>query len=87
MFKFKIDQRNQEVQLKFLKKATVATARATVAAKLGVDPGTVTLLFTGNSLQDKFIIDRLRIGNDTITVYIKDNTEVLLLTGKGYRRH
>jgi hypothetical protein len=70
----------------FSKKATIGNARTKVAEKLSLDPGAVTLLFAGNTLQDRYIIDRLRIGEQKITVYIKDDNEVLLLTAKTYRR-
>jgi hypothetical protein len=83
---FKIEQQGQEVRILFAKKETIADAKAKVGAKLGIDPGAITLLFAGKALQDRFVIDRLRVGEQGINVYIKDDTEVLLLTGKAYRR-
>jgi hypothetical protein len=83
---FKIEQRGQEVRILFTKKETIADAKTKVTAKLGIDPDSFTLLFVGKSLQDRFVIDRLRVGEQGINVYIRDDTEVLLLTAKAYRR-
>jgi hypothetical protein len=82
---FKIEQRAQEVRLVFTKKAKVGDARKRIADLLGAEPGAITLLFSGKALQDTFIVDRLRVGAQGINVYIKEETEVLLLTAKAYR--
>jgi hypothetical protein len=83
---FKIDQRGQNVRLVFEKTAKVEDARVKVATKLGVGVEAITLQFSGKALKDNFIVDRLRVGEQGINVYIKDDTEVLLLTAKAYRR-
>jgi hypothetical protein len=84
--RFKIEQRGEDVRLVFPKTATIANARVRIAEKLAIDPGTVALLYAGKALQDKFLIDRLRIGEQGITVYIKDDTEVVLQSVRGWRR-
>jgi hypothetical protein len=84
--RFKIEQRAQEVRLLFSKTDKVAAARIKVAARLNVNPAAITLLFAGKALKDTFILDRLRVGEQGINVYIMEETEVLLLTAKANRR-
>jgi hypothetical protein len=83
---FKIDQRDQEVRLVFTKKQKVEDARTRIAALVGVDPAAISLLFGGKALKEQFILDRLRVGEQGISIYIKDDAEVLLVTAKAYRR-
>jgi hypothetical protein len=40
----------------------------------------VTLIFIGKALKDTFLLNRLRIGDGVITVCIRDDQAVLLLT-------
>jgi hypothetical protein len=70
--RFKIDQRGQDVRLGFPEHTTIAEVRVKVAERLKVDPGAVKLLFAGNELRDKFMIDRVRISDEIITVEITD---------------
>jgi hypothetical protein len=85
---FLIEQRNDEkVRLTFRNKATVGEVRQRIAGILDVGLEAITLLFSGKALQDKFIVGRLRVAGDQgISVYIKEETEILLLTGVGHRR-
>jgi hypothetical protein len=84
---FRIERNNASVRWAFPAKETVGTVREGVAAKLGVAREAVTLLFIGKALQDKFLIGRVRAtGEQGITVYIREEAEVLLLTAKPYRR-
>jgi hypothetical protein len=85
---FRIEQRgNAEVRLAFRNKANVGEARQRLARIVGVEPEAITLVFSGKGLHDRYVIGRLRTSNtEGITVYIKEPTEVLLLTAKALRR-
>jgi hypothetical protein len=72
--------------LKLQKCDTVKTAKVMVAKYLGLaGPESVTLLFKGRALAEVFVLSRLRIGNASISVYVRDATEVLLVTGRAMR--
>ncbi|MDR1521821.1 MAG: metallophosphoesterase, partial [Streptococcaceae bacterium] len=46
----------------------------------------VTFLFTGKALQDHFWLNRLRVTDEkAITIYVKDKSEIILLTAKANR--
>jgi hypothetical protein len=54
--------------------ATIRDVRIKVAEKLKIDPGAVILLLAGNTLQDRFIIDRLRIDEQEIIIDIDNDS-------------
>jgi hypothetical protein len=85
---FRIEQRNNAaVRLTFSNKATFGEVKQRIARILDIGLDRITLLFSGKTLQDKFFVGRLHVGvNHGIIVYIKDETETLLLTGTGRRR-
>jgi hypothetical protein len=46
----------------------------------------VMLLFAGKALKDQFLLSRLRVGDSAITVCIRDDQAVLIVTAKANRR-
>ncbi|MDR1240959.1 MAG: hypothetical protein LBK29_03770 [Oscillospiraceae bacterium] len=65
------------------KKAKIVDARKLIADFLKLPAADhVSLFFSGKALKDGFLLNRLRIGGGKITVYIKDEEAVLLLTAK-----
>jgi hypothetical protein len=85
-YKFDLGQRGIR-SFSFNDDAKVLDARQRIA-KLPTIPSIdhVTLLFAGKALKDQFLLRRLRIGDGTITVSIRDDQAVLLLTAKAYRK-
>jgi hypothetical protein len=85
---FRIEQRNNaEVRLVFNNKSVVGEVRQRIGEIVGVAAEAITLLFMGKALKDKFLIVRLRgTGDQGITVYIKEQTEILLLSAPSARR-
>ncbi|MDR1628052.1 MAG: hypothetical protein LBR79_04690 [Oscillospiraceae bacterium] len=85
-YTFKVTNEDKKIKpftLKFGKGDTVAKAKIEVAKKLNLSgPEYVTLQFGGKPLKEAFVISRLRIGEEEISVFMKDNSEVLLLTAK-----
>jgi hypothetical protein len=82
---FKVEQTNEEFSIEFPKGSSVKDAKAEVAGRCKVPPGHVTLLYNGKALKDAFLLDRLKIGAHPVTVYLKDETEVLLRTVRALR--
>jgi hypothetical protein len=64
----------------FRKEETMKVAREAVAQDLGLDDKEITLLFAGKPFADEFVLGRLRIGSQAVTVYVKQKAEVLLLS-------
>jgi hypothetical protein len=66
--------------------AKVANARKRIAQEYSLpSEDAVTLIFIGKALKDTFLLNRLRIGDGVITVCIRDDQAVLLLTAKANR--
>jgi hypothetical protein len=79
-YAFSCEQRNEEFTLSFERSNTVGHARAAVGVRFGLKPEFVTLLHMGKPLKDGFLLDRLRLGRQAIRIYLKDDSEVNLLT-------
>jgi hypothetical protein len=63
--------------------AKVGDARRRIAQEYQLpSEDLVTLIFIGKALKDTFLLNRLRIGEGVITVCIRDNQAVLLLTAR-----
>jgi hypothetical protein len=75
------DVSNQNFKLSFDKRDTVEIAKKRVAEHFGVSPKDITLIFGGKALKSGFVLNRLRIGSNFITVYITDTSLLLLKTG------
>jgi hypothetical protein len=75
----------EQFSVEFPPGAAVSAARAAVAERKSVSVDFITLMIGGKALHDAFLIERLRIGANPVTVYIKDMSEVLLLTAKALR--
>jgi hypothetical protein len=86
LYKFAAGQCGQEYSIPFAPGKTVLDARKAVAARYeGKTAADITLLFTGKALRDRFILDRLRIGNGRITVYIRDLEDIHRTTARANR--
>jgi hypothetical protein len=79
---FKLEERGDVFKLTFPKGDTIGNVKVKVAEHCRVTREYVTLLFHGRSLKDGFILDRLRIGNHSLMVYLKSDAEVVLVHGK-----
>jgi hypothetical protein len=64
----------------------VKEARQKVADHLTVSIDAITLLFMGKSLREQFVLHHLRMGDQAITVYIREMAEMLLVTARGMRQ-
>jgi hypothetical protein len=69
----------------FQKRDTMAVARERVAARLELPSEEVTLLFAGKPFKDEFVLGRLRIGSQAVTVYQKKKAEILLISYHRFR--
>jgi hypothetical protein len=76
---------DRKFNLVFTKMETVRTARMRVAEYLEFELDEITLMFGGKSFKDEFVLGRLRLGTQPITVYVKQKAEVLLLSYRGRR--
>jgi hypothetical protein len=86
LYKFIAGQYEQEYSIAFPPGKTVLDARKAVAARYeGKTAADITLLFSGKALRDGFVLDRLRIGNGRITVYVRDLEGILLVTARANR--
>jgi hypothetical protein len=86
LYKFVAGQYEQEYSIAFPPGKTVLDARKAVAARYeGRTAADITLLFLGKALRDSFVLDRLRIGNGRITVYVRDVEAILIVTARARR--
>jgi hypothetical protein len=74
-----------EIPVVFPKGKTVQHARGKLAEILRRAPDDITLIFSGKALKDQFVLDRLRVGTFPITVCLRDNDDVLLVTANAFR--
>jgi hypothetical protein len=66
--------------------ATIKDAKARVAERLGFPgPDYVTLFFAGKALKETFVLNRLRLGKQSITVYVRDTAELQIVTARAMR--
>jgi hypothetical protein len=82
-YSFIVQQRGTTLHIGFGPTATVKDARAKVPETLGLPgPDHVTLFFAGKALSETFVLNRLRLGKQSITVYVRDTAEMLLVTAR-----
>jgi hypothetical protein len=84
-YSFSCEQRDEQFTLSFGRGKNVGDARKGVADHFSLSPEFVTLLHCGKPLKDGFLLDRLRLGRQAIRVYLKDSSEIVLLTGAAMR--
>jgi hypothetical protein len=82
LFKLSTDEENP-FPLVFAKGQTVRHAREKVAQMFECTPEDVTFLYSGKSLKDTFVLDRLRVGTNSITVCLRETEAVMLYTATG----
>jgi hypothetical protein len=83
-YRFIIGDRREQT-LCFESGAKVLNARQRLAQALGVPEDAVSLLLAGRALKDTFLLSRFRVGNDSITVCVRDETPVILVTARAFR--
>jgi hypothetical protein len=85
--KFQLLSDGSHFTLRFGKNATIGDARTEVGKHVGVSSSEfITLLLQGKALKDGILLNRLRIGANSIAVYVKDMTEVLLTSAFALRQ-
>ena len=65
--------------------ARISDAKHILSEEFGVPVDYITLLFGGRPLTNGMLLSRIRLHNKSITVYIKDISEIILVTAKGLR--
>jgi hypothetical protein len=85
LYCFRVVSLGTELRMSFPPGATIRDAKVRIAGRCDVPPGDVTLLFSGKLLKDGFILNRLRIGDQKITVRLPDTSELLCLTARALR--
>jgi hypothetical protein len=84
-YTFFYEDQAQDIHLRFPSGTKVGEAREALGRHFGVPPEAVALHFMGKALRDGFMMERLRLGDTKIQVYLKDDRPVLLLTAKANR--
>jgi hypothetical protein len=85
--KFQLLSDGSHFTMRFGKNATIGDARTEVGKHVGVSSAEfITLLLQGKALKDGILLNRLRIGANSIAVYVKDMTEVLLTSAFALRQ-
>jgi hypothetical protein len=86
-YRFFVPEDEEEFTLKFTPGQTVLDAKEKIMAKFGLDePDDVTLLFSGKTLRDAFVLDRLRIGTQAVVVHLKATGRLIIFTAMGRRQ-
>jgi hypothetical protein len=85
-YTFFCEDRSEEFQLKFPPGTKVKEAREALGTRFEVPTEAVALHFMGKALRDGFMMERLRIGDTKIQIYLKDNRPVVLLSAMANRR-
>jgi hypothetical protein len=86
-YRFAVAQRNEDFSWPFAGGQTVLDAKKMICARYSLDStADVTLLLSGKALRDGFVLERLRIGNGSITVYIRDFSKVFVQTATANRQ-
>jgi hypothetical protein len=65
--------------------STALAARTEVARLLKVEIENVTMLFGGKAVRDGFLLERMQLRGRPFTAYVRDTSEVLLLTAAAMR--
>jgi hypothetical protein len=84
-YTFVLPGREEPVPISLPAGSTVLSARTEVARMLEVLAENITLLFCGKALRDGFLMERLQLRGRPISTYVKDMSEVLLLTAAAMR--
>jgi hypothetical protein len=85
-YKFVLADGNEEFTLEFAPGQTVLDAKKKIMSKFQLDePDDVTLLFSGKTLRDAFVLDRLRIRTHTVVVHLRNTPRLLIFTAVGRR--
>jgi hypothetical protein len=80
-YKFVVAEDNEEFTLEFAPGQTVLDAKKKIKAKFQLDGSDeVTLLFSGKTLRDAFVLDRLRIGAQTVVVHLRETRRLLIFS-------
>jgi hypothetical protein len=74
----------REQTLYFESGTKILDARQRLARALDVPEDAVSLLFAGIALKDTFLLRKIRFGNDAITVCVRDESPVLLVTDRQF---
>jgi hypothetical protein len=86
-YTFYVAESDTEFSLQFSPGQTVLDAKKKISEKFDLDSvDDVTLLFSGKTLRDAFVLDRLRIGTQQIVVHLSDTVQLILLTAIGRRQ-
>jgi hypothetical protein len=86
-FTFYVADSDTEFPLQFAPGQTVLDAKKKIQEKYDLDlVDDVTLLFSGKTLRDAFVLDRLRIGTQRIVVHLSDTVQLILFTAIGRRQ-
>jgi hypothetical protein len=84
-YRFVCDLDKSEFEMRFPAGAKVADARLAIAHRFARASDEVLLFFMGKALKDGFVMDRLRLGESQITVYLPSLDAIILATAPGLR--
>ncbi|MDR0690854.1 MAG: metallophosphoesterase, partial [Streptococcaceae bacterium] len=92
-FNFKVGVNEDLLALNFPSGLKVSDARKKLAELFNVnnmyekklEVADITLLFSGKTLRDGFKLNRLKVGEKPIIVYVRDVTEIVLVTARAMR--
>jgi hypothetical protein len=86
-YTFYVAESDTEFALQFLPGQTVLDAKKKIKEKYDLGAvDDVTLLFSGKTLRDAFVLDRLRIGTQRVVVHLRDTAQLILFTAIGRRQ-
>jgi len=86
-YRFLVPQHEEEFSHPFSTGQTVFDARKMIATRCSLaSPADVTLLLSGKTLPDRFVVNRLRIGDGSITACILDLSDILIVTARANRQ-
>jgi hypothetical protein len=85
-YTFYCEDRAEEFQLKFAPGTKVKEAREALGTRFGIPTEAVALHFMGKALRDGFMMERLRVGDTKIQIYLKDSRPVVLMSARANRR-
>jgi hypothetical protein len=85
--KYNFSVNGKIISLKFGPKATVGQARTKLAQEIGVQsPEWLNLMAGGKALKDGYLLNRLRLGDKAVSVYVRDVSEILVLSARAHKR-
>jgi hypothetical protein len=83
-YAFVVAKDNEEFTLEFTPGQTVLDAKKKIMVKFCLDePDDVTLLLSGKTLRDAFVLDRLRIETQTVVVHLRETAPLLIFSAVG----